>query len=634
MSANAPQKAASFVPDSDMPALTSLRFLAAAIVFLHHFPPSGAPWPLAVVAAQGHVGVTVFFVLSGFLITARYSETLRQGPDAVTLNQYFRKRFARIVPLYWTVLGLSLVLATDRPAFSWQVLPEWLLLQGFLSRSVDDLAVPTSWTLTLEECFYALAPLIFLGVRRARAHGALVLLAWTAGLLGVGVALLQVVDAERFQFLGSASEMLRHTFFGRFVDFALGVWGGRLYLSGAVSRTWARPGGRFAATAVGIAGIALIFAGQAGMTLAGGLDTEHWRIAWSFNLVVGCGSLVLILALTSSASVLSRALALPPFVYLGRVSYAMYLIQLTPLGKGFLYRVIPQGAPGFGLLLYAGMTLVSAILFEWVEEPARRLVMRLWPAERSPDPPSATRARPRTSPAWAIVSLVAACALVQATAWADSRLAARRGPPTVHEAQQVASSMPDRIVAVPSSTLLSQATPDGSRHRVPIPDSWMIGTESDRRAPPSLLVFADGRSVPFERRASDLDPSLAGAHYRGPRTSFVELWLPSGAPPSQVTLVRHDPPLALGLLAGRLASSPPLLAVIACVVAGAAAAAWLYHARRRPRLGSAAPILCAVSAFFLLAEVHERAWAPLVIGAELLALSALAWARRSPRASA
>lgn len=617
-------------PDAEIPALTSLRFLAAALVFLHHFPPTGASWPLAVVAAQGHVGVTVFFVLSGFLITVRYSETLRHGPAAVTLNEYFRKRVARIVPLYWTVLALSLVLGSGRLDLSWQVLPEWLMLQGFLSRSVDHLAVPTSWTLTLEECFYALAPLIFLGVRRARAHGAWVLLAWTAGLLGAGLVLVSMIDADRFQFLGSAQELVRHSFFGRFVDFALGVWGGRLYLSGVVGRTWARPGGPFAATAVGTAGLALVFAGEAGMTLAGGVDTPGWMFAWPFNLLVGCGSLVLIFALTCSTSSLSRVLALRPFVYLGRVSYALYLIQLTPLGKGLFYRLIPLDAPGSGLLLYAGMTLVSAMLFEWVEEPGRRLVMRLWPSRRSAGARPQATSRARTSPAWAIVAMVALAALVQAAAWAASRIEARRGLPTVHEAQRVAASMPDRIVALPGSRLVTRATPEGWRHRVPIPESWMIGTATDRRAPPSLLVFADGRPVPFERRAADLGPAPASAHYRGPRTTFVELQLPAGTKPTEVTLVRHDPALATMLLAGRLASSPPLLAVIACAVACAGAAAWHLHARTRIRLSSAAPAIGAACAIFLLAEVHEQAWAPMAIGLELLVLYALARVRSAP----
>jgi peptidoglycan/LPS O-acetylase OafA/YrhL len=623
-----PRSAQSSGSDAELPALTSLRFLAAALVFLHHFPPPAGSWLEPIVAAQGHVGVTVFFVLSGFLITVRYSEALAGGPAGATLNEYFRKRVARIVPLYWTVLALSLFLATGRVEVSWATLPEWLLLQGFLSRSVRDLAVPTSWTLTLEECFYALAPLVFMGVRRARAHGALVLLAWTAALLAVGFGLSSVVDAERFQFLGSPVELMRHTFFGRFVDFAVGVWAGRVFLGGGVGRLWSRPRGDLAATAVGGLGFALVFAGQAGMTLAGGLEGPRWAVAWSFNLVVAAGSLVAILALTSRTSPLSRALGLRPLVYLGRVSYALYLIQLTPLGKGLLYRVLPQGTPAFGLALYAGMTIVSALLFEWVEEPMRRLILRLWPVRGRPGPaPAAKRVRP--SPAWALVAMVVAAVSVQVGAWAGSRLDDRH-PATLSEARTVASSLPDRMVALPSGSLVSRPTAEGWRHRVPIPDSWMVGTSSDRRAPPSLLVFVDGEPVPFERRVEDLESARTGAHYRGPRSTFVEVLLPAESNPSELTLVRHDPAFAAALLARRLASSPWLLALVACVLAAAASSARWFHARLRPRLGSVAPIAACVATLYCLAGLHEQSWALALILAELAILCGLALTRPAP----
>jgi peptidoglycan/LPS O-acetylase OafA/YrhL len=619
--------------DRDFPALTTLRFLAAAMVFVYHFPPQAAPGVVAALAGQGHVGVTVFFVLSGFLITVRYSEALGR-PGGVTLREYFRKRVARIVPLYWAVLGVSLVLTTGGLEVSGRTLPEWTLTQGFFSRSVAVLTVPTSWTLTLEECFYATAPLLFLALRSARALGALVLLGWTAVLLAMGAALTVLVDPERFQFLGSAPEMLLHTFFGRFADFALGVWGGRLFLSGSVPRAWARPRGPALAVALGAAGAALVLLGQAGMALVGGQDGPRWGVAWAFNLVVGGGSLALILGLTSPASVLTRALSLSPLVYLGRVSYALYLIQLTPLGKGLLYSLLPQQAPAFGLLLYAGMTLVSALLYELVEEPGRRLVLRLWsPGERRPPrrhAPSEGPSRARAARRWALAAVVAAAALVQAGAWAGARAHAWRGLPTLAEAHQAASGLGDRVAA--GQSIVLRREPEGTSPRVAIPESWMIGPEDDRRAPPSLLVYVDGEPVPFNRRLAEADlASPAGAHYRRPRTTFVELRLPPGAAPTDVTLVRHDPLVAARLLARRVAAQPALLAAVAAAAAAGAAAGWLLHGWWRPRLRPAAALALAASTAFLLAGVHVYGWAPLLIALELLALGALALASKRAR---
>ena len=613
----------------DLPALTSLRFLAAAAVFLFHFPPAETSWPLAVVAGQGHVGVTVFFVLSGFLITARYADALFGGSPRVALRDYFTKRVARIVPLYWTVLALSLWLGGGT-LLSLDTLPEWLLLQGFLSRSIDSLAVPTSWTLTLEECFYAVAPLVFLSLRRKLLPTAVVLLGWTAAFLAGGLALHAVVDAERFGFLGSLQELFRHTFFGRFADFALGVAAGRLYLSGAVTRAWSLPRGGLAASALGLFGGALVFAGQAGMTLAGGLDSDGWARAWPFNLVVAAGAAVLILALTASASPLARLLSLPPLVYLGRVSYALYLIQLTPLGKGLLYRLVPPDAPGFGLLLYAGMTAVSALLYELVEEPGRRLVLRVLGREGHPGPRTAAA---RRAPAWAFVSVTLLLVSVQIAAWAEAHASARKGLPTIDESRLAAVSLSDRIVTVPAEGLPVRAVADGIVRRVPIPDRWMIGTGEDRRAPPSLLVYADGAPIPFERRAEDVADEPTGAHFRGPRATFVDVRTPHGEEPDRLTLVRRDPLFAVALFAVRIGGAPGLLLTVAATVLFALGTASFAFHRWRPGFRTAASIALGCGAVFLLAELHALAWAPVIVVAELLAVAGTALARPRPLAA-
>ncbi len=605
-----------------MPALTSIRFLAAALVFLHHFPPVSPAWPLAVVAAHGHVGVTVFFVLSGFLITIRYSGALG-GPDGVTLGEYFRKRVARIVPLYWAVLAVSLVVSTGGLDISWQTLPEWLLLQGFLSRSIGHLAVPTSWTLTLEETFYLTAPLLFLLLRGARAFGAVRLLACTLVLLASGLAAGRLVDPDRFQFLGSTEELLRHTFFGRFVDFALGVWGGRLFLSGSVHRLWAQPSGHWAAAAAGGLGIALVFAGQAGMALAGGLESPRWPFAWAFNLLVGAGALVLILGLTDARSPLSRLLGLAPLVYLGRVSYALYLIQLTPLGKGLLYRLIPAGTPGFGLLLYVGMTLVSALLYELVEEPARRLVMKLWPGREGSSVRTSRRVPPgRRTPAWVLVLVAGMAVLLQAAVWAGAHRDAAGSPPSLAETRRAATALADRVVEVPADRLDFRARPQGLSYRVPIPDRWMIGTVDDRRAPPSLLVYADGEPIPFERRLAEVDTEAPGAvaFLRGPRVTVVNVETRGAAPLSNVTLVRKDPVLAAALHLRRALESPRTLVAVGALGAAGVVAAWLAFRHWRPGIRASAALAFATCGVFVLAGLHVEPWAPAVIAAEMLVL--------------
>jgi hypothetical protein len=202
--------------------------VAAALVFFYHFPPD-LPAPWSALASEGHVGVTVFFVLSGFLITARYGERFADGRGS--LREYFGKRVARILPLYWTVLGLSLLLSTGTLGLEWTRLPEWTVTQALLEDSVHDLVVPTSWSLTVEECFYALAPLLFLSLGAARrrfparseASLALVLALWVAGLYLLGRGLNVLLPPDGPGFLVRLNALTTHTVFGRFFDFAVGA---------------------------------------------------------------------------------------------------------------------------------------------------------------------------------------------------------------------------------------------------------------------------------------------------------------------------------------------------------------------------------------------------------------------------
>ena len=98
------------------PALTGLRAVAAAMVVLHHFNPINPArfgWRVHGLVAELHIGVTVFFVLSGFLIGYRYV-----GGSPVALRTYFANRFARIYPMYFLLTTVTFVLVYGRTLVS------------------------------------------------------------------------------------------------------------------------------------------------------------------------------------------------------------------------------------------------------------------------------------------------------------------------------------------------------------------------------------------------------------------------------------------------------------------------------------------------------------------------------------
>jgi peptidoglycan/LPS O-acetylase OafA/YrhL len=84
--------------------LTGLTFFAAFFVYLNHHPgPAFLPSWLTTFFTSGYNAVTIFFVLSGFVIGLNYFDSISK-PSRGELVRYFAARFARVYPLYLVVL--------------------------------------------------------------------------------------------------------------------------------------------------------------------------------------------------------------------------------------------------------------------------------------------------------------------------------------------------------------------------------------------------------------------------------------------------------------------------------------------------------------------------------------------------
>lgn len=386
--------------------LTSLRAFAAFLVFMFHYahvyrPENigvafGSEWiPLMPIWRQGPLGVSVFFVLSGFLITRIYFDTMVSRQ--VSLRLFFVKRIARIWPLF-------LVFAVIQHAGLWlrgQEAPnlDWLVTMSMSQGFFYDLryvGLPTAWSLTVEESFYALTPLLLLAVawlaresrgpggphsavRFARLFGATALTALVV--LGLGEGLVKLVQALGWTwggFMESRFHMHHATIFGRIPEFALGMVAAFVH-RGAPLQRWLA--GRRAPALVLLSAAAMgacmwgrdIFSGQDGTTAK--------LLATSCSYLVAVLTTVLILALTVEGSALHRLLSHRLLVYLGKISYGFYLIQLTVLLEPCVwlsYKLGPLRVPG--LMIMAN--LVCAGFYELVEVPARRAIVARWGGRR------------------------------------------------------------------------------------------------------------------------------------------------------------------------------------------------------------------------------------------------------------
>jgi peptidoglycan/LPS O-acetylase OafA/YrhL len=145
-------------------ALTGFRCLAACMVFLYHnrkyWRDSLHP-ELLRLFNEFHTGVSLFFVLSGFLIAYTYGEAPLKGRGAYV--KYITIRMARILPLYWLILtAYYLDPAFGKHQFTWLT---YSLVHGFSETHNLD-GISQSWSLTIEMTFYFLAPLLCLLQRK------------------------------------------------------------------------------------------------------------------------------------------------------------------------------------------------------------------------------------------------------------------------------------------------------------------------------------------------------------------------------------------------------------------------------------------------------------------------------------
>lgn len=337
------------------PALDGLRALAVALVFCRHVHVPGF-------ASAGAVGVTVFFTLSGFLITSLLLEE-RSARGTFSLRRFYVRRFQRLVPamLACVLLAVVVELVVSGRIDDWAIIAGTLTYTtNFLMMSQHIVAPTTAlghtWSLAVEEQFYLLWPLLLLAVVKLPRRWRLVLLFYAS----LGSLLLRLMhwhggaDWQRVYFgLDTHADSL-------LVGCALAV-----ALHGSRSRTpgrWAK-----LAAPAGLCVIAgtcctnLVFADVAG------------------PLVVAVATAAVIYPAVTSD--FADFLAGPTLVSVGRRSYGVYLYQgpvLLLTGDGSLWVSFFVALP-----LLAGVTALS---WQYVEQPFLRLKDRQRPAAPSGAP--------------------------------------------------------------------------------------------------------------------------------------------------------------------------------------------------------------------------------------------------------
>ncbi len=388
-------------------ALTSLRAMAAFLVFMVHYAWGDTPanrgvsfsgeWvPLLPLWRQGQVGVSIFYVLSGFLLMRLYFDQLQNHNSSLRL--YIVKRIARIWPLFLLFATLQhLLLIMSGHGIDFGAIITMTMTQGFFVQ-LHDGGLPTAWSLTIEECFYLCLPWMIIFIarvapglnsthrqerQRALWKVGLILMSLIGLFLVVGLAAGQAVRALGWDwqgFLGSNFLIWHKTLFGRFFEFAAGMFVAFLHRDYLLEKilTPIR-----ATLLVGIAllGLEICMWSKAEVAFEAGRSAQMWTYVLTLGHVFFTA--LLITGLTVRGGPIHRFFSLGLFVYLGRISYGFYLIQMTEMIRPLLWLTDQFGY--FRLpALYILANFVCMICFELVEKPARRSIIERWGGRTSP----------------------------------------------------------------------------------------------------------------------------------------------------------------------------------------------------------------------------------------------------------
>ncbi|MFD7506318.1 acyltransferase family protein [Streptomyces sp. NPDC059850] len=374
---------------SRLPSLTGMRFIAAAMVFAVHGAAAGAFRDTHVAADYyryfgnaGAVGVSFFFILSGFVLTWSVR-------PADTVWNFWRRRIVKIFPSHVvTFVAAVVLLSLTSTAIAFpQTLGNLFLLHAWLpDNSYIETANTVSWSLSVELLFYLSFPLLIKVINKIESNR----LWYMAGGVVLLILVIPVVahallpDTPKFSFTELSWTQIWFVYVFpvvRLLEFLLGMLMSRIVLTGR----WIR---------LGIVPPALLGV----MVYVASIHIEHDPLYNYVALTVI--PLALLISAAAAADVRGQWtwLSMRPMVWLGEISFAFYLVHSLVLKFG--HRAFgaqpnmfgqPSGpawsTPG-GIAFLVGCFGVSIVLawalYTLVEQPA----MRRWARPRDSSPRS------------------------------------------------------------------------------------------------------------------------------------------------------------------------------------------------------------------------------------------------------
>jgi len=416
---------ASRIHPDEVPGLTGLRFLAAfSVLFAHGVavllrghdnPGSVAYW---CTQASGF-GMTLFFVLSGFVIHYNYANSVTAG-RLRGIAAYLWARFARLYPLYLLTL-VGYVLVSRRHFDFWfgdpapfrdvlHALPYFLVsLQSWFYVPIGDTSLiyavggstSVTWSISTEWFFYFTFPLVAWLVLRSRSPRgtAALILAWCVLWIALTTNLFDRaagINAWAVEHYGSVAEMrqprddfaAQDSYVFWLLSFSPYFRMGEFVLGSLIAQLYMQLRDRKAGTLENALGTAAFVAAFISVFVIGYFEfspdvgTNVFRKMY-MNFALAPSAAILVFCAARYRNVLSRLLTSRPALLLGDASYSIYLTHFLVLMVDFkLFGAPGQRGNAFNVAVL-GATIVATLLlsialYAYYEVPARKWLRQMW----------------------------------------------------------------------------------------------------------------------------------------------------------------------------------------------------------------------------------------------------------------
>lgn len=343
--------------------LTSLRFLAALYVFLFHihlrWPLDDKASPLAKFISLGAVGMSIFFILSGFVLAYRYGQN-----NSLPLKKYAFERFSRIYPVYivaavvtipWLFSSLPSDAGSVKQAVQaiFIVVADILLIQAWMPQLFGYWNNGGSWSISVEMFFYALFPFVLVKIKNMETI-------WIKRMM-MGLWIASALPGLSWALFPKSFDMT--VFYSvplfRLAEFLVGVCAGILFLRGHRPKNAGR-----SFLIISAALILYLTFGPHGVK--GYVVHNLFTVPMIAYLIFSAASL--------KDGFVYRVMACKPMVYMGHISYSFYSFQALVVMSLIAYKSqwqesFPMLGNSWGVMIpaFIVLTAISAASYYFLE---------------------------------------------------------------------------------------------------------------------------------------------------------------------------------------------------------------------------------------------------------------------------